>query len=212
MKILITAGPTWEPIDAVRYLGNRSSGRMGLAITQAALVAGHQVTLLAGPGVPVETVTDAHATVHRFESASQLLELMQTHFPNADLLFMAAAVADYTPMHEVKGKLPRQNDGTLSITLKPTPDLVATIAKTKQPHQRVIAFALEQPDVLVKRATEKLLKKKVDAIIANPLKTMGADDIEPTWLQPDGQKLSPGVMTKTKCAAWLLQQAQGLFE
>lgn len=207
MRILLTAGPTWEAIDAVRYLGNRSSGKLGLAIAAAALKVGHEVTLLLGPGVAEPTAHGA-LHVHRFESCADLQQLLETHFPACDVLVMAAAVADYRPKHVIDGKRPRQ--GGWSLELEPTPDLVAALARTKRPAQRIVAFALEETGVLQQRAADKLRRKGVDALVANPLGTMGAQDIEPTWLSAAGETLTPGKMLKPVFARWLLGRIEGM--
>ena len=200
MRLLITAGPTHEPIDDVRYLANRSTGRMGLALTGAAAAAGCDVTLLLGP---VSLDAPPGVTVHRFETAADLARLLDEHFPACDVLIMAAAVADYTPQR-VAGKLPRQ-DGKLVLELEPTADLVAACAARKMPRQRIIGFALEEPGQLDARAAAKLAGKRLDAIVANPLTTMGAADIEPTILTAAGDRLAPGPMTKPAFAAWLIR-------
>ncbi|WP_432798594.1 phosphopantothenoylcysteine decarboxylase [Poriferisphaera sp. WC338] len=221
MNILITAGPTHEPIDAVRFIGNRSSGKLGLTLAQTAATQSHNVTLLLGP-VPGSSDHDLpNLKTIRFNSTADLQALLHEHFPQNDLLIMAAAVADYTPLTQTAGKLPRSLDKTqtLTIELKPTPDLTADIAKQKQPHQRIIAFALEEPQNLKDRALAKMQRKNADAILANPLQTMDADTIQPTLylnqkvpdntfpsVQPD-----PSTISKTNFAPWLLAQLPLLF-
>lgn len=206
-RLLITAGPTHEPIDAVRYLANRSSGRIGVALAAAAKCTGWAVTLLLGP-----VADDIHAlaaaqgaTIHRFTTADDLAVLLNQHFPQADVLIMAAAVADYRPSRPATGKLPRQ-DGIQQIEVEPTPDLVARIASTRRSDQQIVAFALEQPDLLESRAAEKLKRKGVDAIVANPLSTMGSDRIKPILLTARGQRDAPGDMDKEDFADWLIQR------
>ena len=203
MRILITAGPTREPIDAVRYLGNRSSGRMGVALAAAAREAGHTVRLLLGPvdsavrsSVPPEVAVEAFATTAELESA------LAAHFPEADLLVMAAAVADYRPASVVDGKLSR-GDG-LRLELEATPDLVAACVASRRPGQRVVAFALEPAEGLVERAAAKLRRKGVDAIVANPLGTMENDAIDGVLLHADGRDVRPGRCDKERFAAWLV--------
>jgi len=205
MHLLITAGPTWEPIDAVRYLGNRSSGRMGLAILEAARREGWRVTALLGPGVP-DPANSEQVTVHRFESCADLEALLAEHFPACDLLIMAAAVADYRPAGPREGKLPREDAGDLTLHLTPTPDLVAQCAKRKRDDQRIIAFALEDPAALEQRAAAKMRRKGVDAIVANPLQTMSAGDVDGTLMWTDGSSHRPGVTSKARFAHWLIEQ------
>ncbi len=201
VRILITAGPTHEPIDAVRYLANRSSGRLGLALAEAATAAGCVSTLLLGP-TPADP--PAGITVHRFESTADLQRLIGEHWPHHDVLIMAAAVADYRRPHGGTGKLPRRGAG-LTLELEATPDLVAEAARAKRPDQAVIGFALEDPATLADRARRKLTQKHLDAIVANPLRTMGAGDIDATIFSPDAAPVQPGAMSKPDFARWLVQ-------
>jgi phosphopantothenoylcysteine decarboxylase / phosphopantothenate---cysteine ligase len=207
MRVLITAGPTREPIDAVRYISNRSSGRLGVAMAQSAVKAGHQVTLLLGPGVCLPRGgMPGSCVVERFETAADLGSLLQCRFPQADLLVMAAAVADYRPRVAAHmPKLPRRENQPLVLTLQATPDLVAAMAKSKRKDQRVIAFALEEPAHLEERAAAKLRRKGVDAVVANPLDTMDGRMIDALVLLADGQRLTPGRMRKRTFAKWLFQ-------
>ncbi len=212
MHLLITAGPTREPIDAVRFISNRSSGALGLALTEAACGAGHRVTLLLGPGV-VEPTVRGELTVHRFTSTADLQALLEAHFPACDVLIMAAAVADYRPISTETGKRPRTADAKTrwSLELEPTPDLVATIGRSKQPHQKIIAFALEAPEQLIERAQAKLQRKGTDAIVANPLETMESAQIDPTWITAAGERERPGKMSKGGFAQWLLSRIEHVY-
>ena len=208
-RLLITAGPTHEPLDAVRYLANRSSGRVGLALADAAVQAGWSVTLLLGP-IPDEAVAqalDPRVAVHRFETAEDLSESLDEHFEACDVLIMAAAVADYRPIRRSAGKLPREADRR-SIEVEPTPDLVAACAARCRADQKIIAFALEEPEQLQTRAAEKLKRKAVDMIVANPLTTMGSAAIEPIVMTADGGIETPGAMSKEQFARWLLEKVQ----
>jgi len=210
IRLLITAGPTREPIDAVRFIGNRSSGKLGLAIAHAAAADDRfKTTLLLGPGVhimePSHTSDRLPLNTFRFESTDDLADLLDQHFPACDVLVMAAAVADYRPIRTIEGKLSRSR-GPLTLKLTPTPDLTAQCAARRHPRQRIIAFALEPSDQLESRAIEKLMRKNVDAIIANPLKTMGADEIEPLWITRNGSRETPGRLNKHDFATWLLNR------
>ncbi len=209
-RILITAGPTHEPIDAVRYLANRSSGRMGIAIAEAAVAAGCDTHLLLGP-VDVEPPLESNLSwsVTRFESTADLERLLDKHFPNCDLLIMAAAVADYRPAATLSGKLPRKGE-RLVLELEPTPDLVAGCVTRKRPHQRILAFALEEPDRLAARAVEKMRAKGVDAIVANPLGTMGSLVVSAAVYTADGRVFTPPgeCVDKPTFGAWLIRWAQ----
>ena len=209
MKILITGGPTWEPIDSVRYIANRSSGKMGEAIAQAASDAGHDTTLLLGPCAAragVESLKTQGIKRVEFESSSDLEQLLQAHWPDYDVLVMAAAVADYRPAQIAPGKLPRQEDQPLTVNMEPTPDLVAQMAKTKRADQRIVAFALEEPAKLEQRALDKMRRKSVDAIVANSLETMDSDAIDPLWLTANGQREAMGEMSKLDFAKWLIMR------
>ncbi len=190
MRLLITAGPTREPIDDVRFISNRSSGRMGTALAHAAADAGHDTTLLLGPA-PVHSSLAQRVRLIRFETCADLEALLDAHFPACDVLVMAAAVADYRPTQRAPGKLARGDAADLTLRLEPTPDLVAHVAAGKRADQRVVAFALEDPAQLEARAAAKMRRKGVDAIVANPLGTMEADDIAPLLLTADGRRLAP---------------------
>ncbi len=210
MRLLITAGPTREPIDAVRFISNRSSGRVGISLTKSASEAGHEVMLLLGPG-PATPALGPQVKVHRFETSAELKQLLEAHWRDHDVLVMAAAVADYRPLIVHEGKLPRTTAGTLTIELQPTPDIVALMAASKRAHQRVIAFALEEPANLEARAIEKMKRKGVDAIVANPLETMNAHSISPVWLACDGSRDAGGRMSKDEFARWLLEKINTLL-
>ena len=210
---LVTAGPTYEPIDEVRFIGNRSSGRVGAAVATAAASAGaDRVTLLMGPvdSAILQNLPEGVA-VERFTSSRDLHALLRKHWPAHDILIMAAAVADYRLYNPSPGKLPRLDPTeSLRLTLSPTPDLVADMVKTRRDDQRIVGFALEDPADLRDRATKKLKKKKLDAIVANPLNTMDAQTITPTLFKADGSELSPGEMPKAAFGSWLVEQARAL--
>ncbi|MEX0744867.1 MAG: phosphopantothenoylcysteine decarboxylase [Phycisphaeraceae bacterium] len=209
MRILITAGPTREPIDAVRFISNRSSGRMGLALADAAVAAGDEVTLLLGP-VDAEPTVHERLRTYRFNSSAELKQLLDAHFHDCQLLIMAAAVADYRPVTVHEGKLAREGAGHLTLELQPTPDLVALMASRKRADQRVVAFALEEKAQLEPRALAKMQRKQVDAIVANPLGTMESTHITPVWLTGRGERDAPGRLSKTEFAHWLLHHARTL--
>ncbi len=201
--MLITAGPTHEPIDAVRYIANRSSGCLGICLAEAARDAGWEVTLLLGP---VSLPIPPSVRVERFETSAELAALLDKCFPLCDVLIMAAAVADYRPRAAAARKLPRQ-ERALLLELEPTPDLVAACAARKRPGQRIVGFALEEPAVLDTRAREKLVRKGLDAIIANPLETMGDRHIQATLYTADDQVISPpgtDPLDKGDFARWLI--------
>lgn len=207
MRILITAGPTREPIDDVRFISNRSSGQMGFALARAAAEAGHEATLLLGPVLLPPSVQD-DAEIIRFNTTAELEALLAEHFPKCDLLIQAAAVADYRPARVIQGKTPRAEG--MNIRLEPTPDLVAGCAQVKRADQTIVAFALEDPAVLETRAVEKMRRKRVDAILANPLSTMDAADIVPILFHADGRRDEPGRMLKGELAGWLVARIEAM--
>lgn len=209
MRMLITAGPTREPIDAVRYISNRSSGKMGIAVAQKAVEAGHAATLLLGPGPSIQDLPE-DCRVVRFSDSAELLQLLEAHFPRHDALVMTAAVADYRPAHVVEGKLPSDSHEILILRLERTLDLVAQMATKRRPNQKVIAFALEQTENLLPNAASKLGRKGADAIVANPLETLDAESIEPLWLTASGERAVPGRMSKLKFASWLIGRIENL--
>jgi phosphopantothenoylcysteine decarboxylase/phosphopantothenate--cysteine ligase len=180
--MLVTAGPTHERIDAVRYLGNRSSGRMGIAVAEAAAQAGWGVDLLLGPAC---IAPPAAVRVARFGSTTELDQLLIEHFPACDVLVMAAAVADYRPARPRSSKIER-GAGRLLLELEPTADLVAGCAARRRAGQRIVGFALEEPHLLETRALEKLRSKRLDAIVANPLESIESDQISATVYTTQG--------------------------
>ena len=180
MRILITAGPTREPIDPVRFLGNRSSGRLGMALVTAAIQAGHQATLILGP-VDLTPPPDVH--IIPVETTAQMQAAVLREFPSHDVLIMAAAVADYRPKTVAVQKLGRS--GSMTLELEATEDIVAAAAQSKRPDQKVIGFSLEaESDVA--RAREKLARKKLDMIVFNPLRTINSPTISASLMYRDG--------------------------
>lgn len=206
--MLITAGPTHEPIDEVRYIANRSSGTMGAAIAQAASDAGWEVTLLLGP--TPQRPHYPNFRLERFRGSRELQELLEAHFPACDVLVMAAAVADYRPRNVVPGKL-RRGDHPIKLELEPVPDLVAGCAGRRRPGQVVVAFALEARERLAGEARAKLERKKVDLIVANPLETMESPDVEGVVLERleggdvDTHRPESATLDKAAFAAWLVR-------
>ena len=204
MNVLITAGPTREPVDAVRYLGNRSSGRMGAALAAAAVRAGHTPTLILGPvSAPMPDVRRVDV-----ETAAQMLDAVLGEFPRHDLLVMAAAVADYRPKSAQAGKLERK--GSLTIECEATEDIVAAAGRVKRPDQRTVGFSLESTGG-VARAREKLLRKSLDLIVYNPADTMNSETVESVLLYPDGRSEPLPSRPKSDFADILMARAAALF-
>jgi phosphopantothenoylcysteine decarboxylase/phosphopantothenate--cysteine ligase len=187
-RLLLTAGPTHEPIDAVRYIGNRSSGRLGVSLADSAADRGWSVTLLLGP--TALTPSDSRVRVLRFRTTTDLDTLLQQELPEHDVLVMAAAVADYRP-RIAAGDLDRKHrrtDAGMTIQLEPTPDLLAGCSKIRRPDQLLVGFALEPRDELLASARAKLTRKGLDLIVANPLETMDAPTIEAVVLDSNGKE------------------------
>lgn len=156
--MLVTAGPTYEPIDPVRYIGNHSSGKMGYAIAEAFIQAGATVKLITGP---VHLTPPAGVAVEAVITADQMLQACLRQASEFDIIVMAAAVADYTPEIRSEHKLKKQQD-ILTVTLRPTVDILAELGKQKKHHQILIGFALETEHHL-EYARKKLIEKKLIA-------------------------------------------------
>ncbi len=198
-RVLISAGGTREHLDPVRFIGNPSTGKMGLAVSQAALHRGASVTLVHAPAT-WETplgVRDVSVT-----SAAEMQKAMWECFPNADLIIMSAAVADVKPANYADEKLPKKLLPT-SLPLEQVPDIVAELGKLKQPHQRLIGFAAQTGDI-VKPALEKLWGKKLDAIVANPIDKsdsgFGSDNNQAIFIDTKGRQLEIAPCSKLEMA------------
>ncbi len=168
-KILISAGPTYEAIDPVRFIGNHSSGKMGFEIAKEALALGADVTLVSGP-TNLELQSD-HLNLIRVTTAQQMFEAMNQHFEATDVLIAAAAVADYRPKTVAAQKM-KKKESSLQIELEPTIDILATLGK-KKTHQKLIGFALETNNEL-EHAKGKLERKNLDFIVLNSMNDKGA--------------------------------------
>lgn len=168
-NILITAGPTFEKIDPVRFIGNYSSGKMGFALARECALRGANVTLVAGP-VSLET---PHSAIHRIdvESCEEMYEATVEHFKQADAAILCAAVADFKPENMAQQKIKREKDD-LVIRLKPTHDIAAQLGKMKKEGQRLVGFALETNNEMA-HAQDKLVRKNLDFIVLNSLRNEG---------------------------------------
>ncbi len=211
--LLITAGPTHEPIDAVRFIGNRSSGRLGIALADEAARRGWRVTLLLGPTHLAPA--DPGVRVLRYRTTSDLAGLLEAQQPACDVLVMAAAVADYRPTatpDQLAGKLRRENRAMV-IELEPTPDLLAACSSRRRQGQVLVGFALEPEGELLASARRKLERKRVDAIIANPLETMESPDVRAVAVLRSGIDRDAGpAMPKAKFAGWLMDLVEELAD
>lgn len=189
LRVLVTAGPTEEPIDEVRFIGNRSSGQLGIAVARAFADLGAEVTLALGPvrtALPQpQTETGAGGIrIERFRTAADLRAVMTRELPSADIVVMAAAVADFRPAAREAGKMRRGE--ARSLALEPVEDLLSATRAARKPGACIIGFALEPSDELERSALAKLERKDLAAIVANPLETMDAPDIEATVYARDG--------------------------
>ena len=169
-KILISAGPTHEPIDPVRFIGNRSSGLMGIELAKAFASCGAEVNLVLGPSKYV--VEHPNISVTRVTTAAEMYQSVTSLYGNADITVMAAAVADFTPSHTEKEKI-KKEEGIESIVLKPTKDILKELGAKKRNDQLLIGFALETENE-TQNATKKLQSKNLDLIVLNSLKDKGA--------------------------------------
>jgi phosphopantothenoylcysteine decarboxylase/phosphopantothenate--cysteine ligase len=169
-RVLITAGPTVEPIDPVRYISNRSSGKMGYSIAEAFATSGATVTLVSGP--TNLKVTNANIKVVHVESASQMFEATREQFEQNDVVIFSAAVADYTPKHVADQKIKKQGH-EMVLELAKTTDIAGTLGQSKREGQLLIGFALETEKEL-EYALDKLQRKNLDYIILNSLNDAGA--------------------------------------
>jgi phosphopantothenoylcysteine decarboxylase/phosphopantothenate--cysteine ligase len=167
VRVLVTAGGTREPIDSVRYVGNRSSGRMGLALAEVAARRGAEVTLvLANVSLPVPT----SVRVIRVETAAELAAACYEQFPSSDVLLMAAAVADFRPAQPAEHKIKKTGPEALSeIELEPTEDVLSRLAAERRPGQLLVGFAAEHGEHAVAYGREKLKRKRLDAIVVNDI-------------------------------------------
>ena len=205
MRILITAGPTREPIDEVRYISNRSSGKMGAALAEAGIRAGHQVTLILGP---VSSPIPENIRRIEVETAAEMHVAVLREFPNHDVLIMAAAVADFRPRFIRGGKIERE--GMLAIEFEPTADILAAASQIKRADQRTVGFSLESKNNL-DRAKQKMLRKGLDLMVYNPTRTMDSPTIESVLLYPDGRIEELPCREKADFADILVERVTALF-
>ncbi|GHS98543.1 phosphopantothenoylcysteine decarboxylase [Bacteroidia bacterium] len=170
-KIVITAGPTYEKIDPVRYISNYSSGKMGFALAEECASRGAKVILISGP-VKLNTI---YPSIKRIdvESAEEMYRAALEYFPQMDAGILCAAVADYKPVHYSENKLKRKTGEVLDLKLTPNPDIAAALGQIKKPGQILVGFALETDSERI-HAEEKLKKKNLDFIVLNSLKEAGS--------------------------------------
>ena len=204
MHFLITAGPTREAIDPVRYLSNRSSGRMGYALAEAARDAGREVTLISGP---VSLAAPTGIMLVKVESAREMFEAVQKHIASADVAIFAAAVADYRPVLQAEQKI-KKSAATLTLELERTEDILGSTRSVLGFKGCLVGFAAET-EKLIEHAQDKLVRKGCDLIIANDVSQpgIGFDSAENaiTLCLPGGQTQSLPQQSKTALASELIQ-------
>ncbi len=208
-RVLITAGPTHEAIDPVRYIANASSGKMGYAIARAARDAGAEVVLVSGP---VAIPEPEGVEIVRVVSAAEMLEACEREFPACDAAILAAAVADFTPAHPRGRKIKKDEGGLTILELKETADILKELS-SKKGERAVVGFAAETNDLLT-HAEEKLEEKGCDLIVANDVSradsTFGSDTDQVTFVAPDGVAELP-LLPKDEVARRLVARLAALL-
>lgn len=200
-KILITAGPTYERIDSVRFIGNYSSGKMGFALAEEFAQRGAHVFLVTGP----TALSAKHHNIERIdvESARQMYDACMERFDSCEVAVLSAAVADYRPENVYDGKMKKQGDEGMEIRLVQNPDILATLGKRKREGQLLVGFALETANEMA-YAQEKLHRKGLDMIVLNSLKDKGAgfgtDTNKVTIIDRDGNTTEGSLKSKTDVA------------
>jgi len=205
-SLIVTAGSTRESLDPVRFIGNRSSGKMGYAIAEAAKERGAEVTLISGPTSldPPEGVKTI-----KVESAREMFEAVKKNLDHTSALVMAAAVADYTPENRSKLKIKKSENET-ALKLKATPDILEEIGRSKH-HAKLIGFALETEN-LIKNAKEKMRKKNLDMIVANGPEAMEADESEAKIVLKNGKVEHLKKQSKSQTADHILDNLAVLIK
>jgi len=205
-KWLVTAGPTYERIDSVRFIGNYSSGKMGFALAQALADAGADVELVTGP--THLAVSHPHIHLTRVESARQMYEATVGAFPACSGAILSAAVADYRPAECADHKLKKQGDSGMTLTLVQNPDILATLGGMKQQGQTLVGFALET-DNETANAENKLQRKNLDFIVMNSLRESGAgfgvDTNRVHIIGRDGSRIDSPLLSKLEAARLIVK-------
>jgi phosphopantothenoylcysteine decarboxylase / phosphopantothenate---cysteine ligase len=204
VRVLVTAGGTREPLDPVRFVGNRSSGKMGHAVAEVAARRGAAVTLVTTTDRPTTPVVE----VVRVDTAEEMAEAVLTRFAEVDVVVMAAAVADFRPKVRTDQKL-KKHDGVPEVVLEPTPDILAALGERKQPHQVLIGFAAETQRVR-EQAAAKLAAKRVDLMVANDVSAADAgfevDTNRAILLYSSGSAEELPLMPKAELAGMILDR------
>ncbi len=212
-KVLITAGPTREQIDAVRFISNNSSGKMGYAIAKEFCDRGAQVQIVSGPVGENVAFDNKNLKITKVLTAQQMYQQTNDLFDQADIIVCCAAVADYTPIETYSNKM-KKKDEELVLHLKPTKDILLSLAEKKQSNQILVGFALES-DNEIENAKEKLKKKNLDLIVLNSLKDRGAgfevDTNKVTLIDKQGSITSLPLKSKKEVAKDIVDTIKRLF-
>lgn len=209
-RVLVSAGPTQEPLDPVRFISNRSSGKMGYAIAEAVRARGGEVVLVTGPSAltPPSGVTTVHV-----KTASEMADALSRHFSSCTVLIMAAAVADFRPRVTALGKLKKQGKSEMELALEATPDILAMLS-ARRTSQVVVGFAAETEQVLA-HAKDKLKGKGLDLIVANDVTQtgggFGSDDNAAVILSATGEQRVFSLMPKRRLADEILNAVRDLY-
>lgn len=198
MRILITAGPTREYLDDVRYLSNASSGRMGYALANACRLAGHDVILVSGP---VSISPPSGCDVRQIETTEQLLDVCRAEWPNCDGVIATAAVCDYRPVERFSGKLAKTG-ASLKLELVETADVLADLGQAKG-SRWIVGFALESSEYAHVNALKKLKEKNCDAIVLNRPTAIGSESNEIEVINLAGERVAKFSGTKADVATAL---------
>ena len=205
MLFLISAGPTREKIDPIRFISNHSSGKMGYALAQAAKAAGGEVVLVSGP---TQLTPPENITFVQVESAAEMAAAVHRYAPESDIIIMAAAVADYRPIKTFTGKM-KKTPGNLMLELERTEDILMSLGQHKRPNQKLVGFAAETSNV-VEHAIEKLKKKNLDWIVANDVsrkdRGFGSDHNAVTMISANGDICEVALSDKKTVARRIIRK------
>lgn len=207
-RVIVTAGPCREPIDPVRYISNRSSGKMGFALAEAAAEAGAEVTLITGP---TNLKADSGINPIEVETTDEMFKAVKKNFKDCHILIMAAAPADFKPAKTVEHKIKKEGKGTSALELSPTIDILKSIKRTKK-NQKIIGFALETENGL-KNAKAKLKEKGLDLVILNSLEEIepfGGDKNKVSLIDKRGRVETLPRMSKKELARLLIKKIAGM--
>jgi phosphopantothenoylcysteine decarboxylase/phosphopantothenate--cysteine ligase len=206
-RVTVSAGGTREPLDPIRFVGNRSSGQMGYALARAARDRGAQVTLISTTGQPAPFGVELVPV----ETAAEMHDAVLAALPDADVLLMAAAVADYRPLIAAEQKI-KKGAADLSLALVRTPDILAAVSKMRRTEQVIVGFAAETEDLLP-NALDKLRRKRLDLIVANDARqAMGAVTNQVTLIGADGSAEELPLLPKDEVAGQILDRVVALME